>query len=170
MPVRVLAAILFSLLTSSAFASSHPTTYSLPWGEKTEQLTYRSCGCADSCWVAELRERKSKRLKAVLRCDCSNLHGVYPADSSERDLQESCSEINDGSDKMHLVSQTMKRLIGGAALKTSSAASRWFRWAATATTGHTKFVRLVDAHTSSRKCPVFSYWEVGYIDFLFLKG
>jgi hypothetical protein len=111
MPKRILAAILFSLLANSAFASSHPTTYSLPWTEKSEQLTYRSCGCADGCWIAELRERKSKRLKAVLRCDCSNLHGVYPANSSERELQESCSEINDRSDKMDAVSKMMKRLI-----------------------------------------------------------
>ena len=118
MPVRAFVALLFALLANSAFASSDPSTYSLPWAEKSEQLTYRSCGCADSCWIAELRERKSKRLKAVLRCDCSNLHGVYPANSSEKELQESCSEINDGSDKMDAVSIRMKRLINKGHTKT----------------------------------------------------
>lgn len=109
--MRVLAAILFFLFANSAFASSYPATHSLAWQKKSEQLTYRSCGCADSCWVAELRERRSKRLKAVLRCDCSSLHAVYPANSSERELQKSCSEINDRSDKMDAVSQAMKRLV-----------------------------------------------------------
>lgn len=111
MSVQVLVSIIFSLLAKSAFASSYPNTYSLPWAAKSERLTYRSCGCADSCWIAELRERKSRRLKAVLRCDCSNLHGVYPANSSERELQKSCAEINDRSDKMDAVSQAMKRLV-----------------------------------------------------------
>ena len=111
MPVTAFVAILFTLLANSVFASSDPSTYSLPWAKKSEQLTYRSCGCADSCWIAELRERKSKRLKAVLRCDCSNLHVVYPANSPEIELQESCAEINGRSDKMDAVSTRMNRLI-----------------------------------------------------------
>lgn len=111
MPLRVLAAIVISLLAKSAYASSYPNTYTLSWAEKSEQLTYRSCGCADGCWIAELRERKSKRLKASLRCDCSNLLGVYPAKSSERELQKGCSEINERNDKMDAISKMMKSLV-----------------------------------------------------------
>ncbi|MDC8757019.1 hypothetical protein [Janthinobacterium fluminis] len=111
MPLRVLAFMLFTLLGKNAYSSSYPGTYTLPWAEKKEQLTYRSCGCADGCWIAELRERQSKRLKASLRCDCSNLLAVYPAKSSERALQKNCAEINDRVDKMEAISQKMKNLI-----------------------------------------------------------
>ena len=108
---RVLAALIISLLAKSAYSAGQPNTYTLTWAEKSEQLTYRSCGCADGCWIAELRERKSKRLKASLRCDCSNLLGRYPAKSPERELQKSCSEINDREDKMDAISQAMKSLV-----------------------------------------------------------
>ncbi|KQV82317.1 hypothetical protein ASD15_09740 [Massilia sp. Root351] len=107
------AALLLLTLANPASASSAPATYAVPWAVASEVLTYKSCGCADSCWVAELRERKSKKLKARLRCDCSSLLGRYPAQSSERTLQESCSDINQQDDKMGAVSQAMKRLVGG---------------------------------------------------------
>ena len=113
MPLRALAAIIISLLAQSAYSAGQPTTYSLSWAEKSELLTYRSCGCADGCWVAELRERQSKRLKASLRCDCATLLGRYPAKSPERELQKSCSEINDRDDKMDAISQRMKSLVDG---------------------------------------------------------
>lgn len=113
MYARAFASILLLLLTKSAFSSSNAGAYFLPWAIKSERLTYRSCGCADSCWIAELRERKSRRLKALLRCDCEDLHGVYPANYSERKLQKSCAEINSSSDKLAAVSQTMKKLVGG---------------------------------------------------------
>lgn len=111
MSIKYVAAIVIALLTSAAFASSDPHRYTLPWTDKAEQLSYRSCGCADSCWVAELRERQSNKLKATLRCDCSTLLAVYPAKSPERTLQSSCSSINDQQDKMEAISATMKRMI-----------------------------------------------------------
>lgn len=103
--------MLLAMLASSAHASSNPGTAHLAWANKSEMLTYRSCGCADSCWVAELRERASKRLKARLRCDCATLFARYPANASERELPGSCSAINDSDDKMAAIAQTMKRMV-----------------------------------------------------------
>lgn len=96
---------------STAPAVSGHETYVLPWKNKSEQLTYHSCGCADSCWVAELRGSKTKRLKATLRSDCSKLLAIYPANSPERELSKSVSEINDKVDKIKMISNEMKNLV-----------------------------------------------------------
>jgi hypothetical protein len=47
--------------------------YQMPWGFKGERLYYLSCGLADECWEAKVREPKTKRLVATLRCDGSKL-------------------------------------------------------------------------------------------------
>ena len=104
-------ALLLATLAGTAAASSDPGTASIAWANKSEVLTYSSCGCADSCWVAELRERASKRLKARLRCDCATLFARHPANASERELPGSCSAINDSDDKMAAIAQTMKRIV-----------------------------------------------------------
>ena len=104
-------ALLLAMLAQTAAASSDPGTASLAWANTSEMLTYSSCGCADSCWVAELRERASKKLKASLRCDCATLCARYPANSGERELPGSCSAINEQNDKMAAIAQTMKRLV-----------------------------------------------------------
>ena len=108
---KLLTTILMAVLTNSADASSDPGTANIAWANKSEVLSYRSCGCADSCWVAELRERTSKKLKARLRCDCATLFARYPANSGERELPGSCSAINEQNDKMAAIAQTMKRLV-----------------------------------------------------------
>ncbi len=104
-------ALLLAMLARIAAASSDPGTASIAWTNKSEMLTYSSCGCADSCWVAELRERASKRLKARLRCDCATLFARYPANASERELPGSCAAINDSDGKMAAIAQTMKRMV-----------------------------------------------------------
>lgn len=111
LPPRLLAILFMSLLSLPVHSSSTPGTYTLPWPKTTEQLTYRSCGYADACWTAQLRVRRSKRLKAVLRCDCNSLLVVYPVKTAERELQNSCSAINGSNDKMEAISQTMQRVI-----------------------------------------------------------
>lgn len=103
--------MLVCLITAPAVACHE--TYVLPWKNKSEQLTYHSCGCADSCWVAELRESRTKRLKATLRSDCSKLHAIYPANSPERELSKSASVINEQADKMNMISSEMKNLVEG---------------------------------------------------------
>jgi hypothetical protein len=103
----------FLLIAVGGFAtsSSYPQKYTLPWPGKDEILTYRSCGCADACWVVELREHQFKRLKASLRCDCEDLLIIYPIKTAERRLEESCSAINDQADKMKAISEKLKSII-----------------------------------------------------------
>ena len=105
---------ILSLLTLYGFAnaSSYPQPYTLNWPVKGEQLTYRSCGCADECWVAELRTGNRKRLKAKLRCDCSSLYVTYPADTAEQKRADSCP-MNDGPEKMSEISKAMKGVVEG---------------------------------------------------------
>ena len=107
---RFLIPLLMALLMGAANASSNPQPYTLDWPVKGEQLTYRSCGCADACWVAELQSGNRKKLKATLRCDCSSLYVIYPANATEQKLAESCS-MNDGPDKMAEISSKMKAVV-----------------------------------------------------------
>lgn len=112
---RLRASIISLLLAFASDAGAggiHPT-YTLPWTGKGEILTYRSCGCADGCWVAELRELKGKRIKARLRCDCGNLLFAYPAKVGEKTMGKSCSVINASNDKQEAISQEMRRIVGG---------------------------------------------------------
>lgn len=46
----------------------------LDWTNPTEKLVYYSCGCADSCWVADLRDTKTNASKIELRCDCEAMY------------------------------------------------------------------------------------------------
>jgi hypothetical protein len=103
---------LLTLYVGLANASSDPQLYKLKWLVKGEQLTYRSCGCADECWVAELRTENRKRLKAKLRCDCSSLYVTYPVNAAEQKRAESCP-MNDGPDKMAEISKEMKAVVEG---------------------------------------------------------
>lgn len=113
--MRSIVLVILSLLTlygGFADASSDPQLYALEWRVKGEQLTYRSCGCADSCWLAELRTGKRKRLKAKLWCDCSSLYVVYPVNAAEQKRAESCP-MNDGPNKMWKISEEMKAVVEG---------------------------------------------------------
>jgi hypothetical protein len=113
MSIKSLIALLLFSTGLSAYASSNPQLYTLSWTTKGETLTYRSCGCADSCWLAWLRDRRTKRLKATLRCDCENLFAVFPANSKEKPLEQSCSAINESPEKFRLISEKMKEIVKG---------------------------------------------------------
>lgn len=44
------------LLTAEGTAKAQSGgSYKLNWDVPGEELIYRSCGCADACWVAEVR-------------------------------------------------------------------------------------------------------------------
>lgn len=103
---------LLLLCTGIANASSDPQLLTLSWPVKGEQLTYRSCGCADACWVAELRTGSRKQLKARLRCDCSGLYVTHPVNTAEQKRAESCP-MNEGPDKMLKISKEMKGVVEG---------------------------------------------------------
>ena len=45
----------------------------MDWPYRGEKLFYTPCGCADSCWNAEVRSRKDGHLLAVLSSDCEQV-------------------------------------------------------------------------------------------------
>lgn len=105
--------LVFFLMLGNVSASSNPPLYRLPWAEKNQTLTYRSCGCADSCWVAELREKKTRKLQSKLRCDCEMLWVTHPAKTAERSLLQTCVAINEDPEKMQRISELMGEIVHG---------------------------------------------------------
>nr|WP_307955329.1 hypothetical protein [Shewanella putrefaciens] len=68
-----------------------------------------SCGCADSCWVAEVRQAKAEKpLIAKLRCDCEKL---YFTDKTgiERVVAENCDDLNTDN-KVDLILERINQL------------------------------------------------------------
>lgn len=93
---------------AAAYASSPHHVYTMPWPDRKQQLTYRSCGCADSCWVAELRERRTKRLQARLRCDCEQLLFARGPGMKETVVAPSCDTFNLSDDKTGAIAADIK--------------------------------------------------------------
>lgn len=102
-------AVLFmAALASVAHAAGGTGSYTLPWNTPGEVLEYRSCGCGDSCWVAELRDARTKALKGRLRCDCERLHATAGPKGREREQAASCPA---GGDKPKAIGEAMERLL-----------------------------------------------------------
>ncbi|OFW90150.1 MAG: hypothetical protein A3J37_02330 [Alphaproteobacteria bacterium RIFCSPHIGHO2_12_FULL_45_9] len=57
---------------SSAYASGNK--HNMDWPNPQEKLVYYSCGCADSCWVADLQDKVKNTSKIELWCDCETMH------------------------------------------------------------------------------------------------
>ena len=95
---------------STCFASGGTGEYELPWPHKNEVLMYHSCGCADSCWVAEVRERKSKQVLDRLSCNCTSLS--YSKGKGKRDMpiHESCEAMNESTNKSGLIKAKIEQL------------------------------------------------------------
>ena len=53
--------------------SIHPIQ-NLDWDNKHQSLTYRTCGCADSCWTVTVVNKKSGYAILALRSDCENIY------------------------------------------------------------------------------------------------
>lgn len=115
------------MVCAHAFAATGDV-YPLPWPHKGQVLRYQSCGCADSCWVAEVLDKrkisiknnsnlrmKSKDSKAIvarLGCDCERLYyDERPAaavDSPSKDLG-SCEPINSSDQKFELIPKLLEQ-------------------------------------------------------------
>jgi len=106
MKLLILPVIAALLVLPAAKAAAQHSTFELDWNRKGEVLTYRSCGCADSCWIAELR--KGKKLKARLRCDCEKLYFAKEL-GREQIVADNCDAFN-AEGKMELIPQRMKEL------------------------------------------------------------
>jgi hypothetical protein len=106
------AAVLFctALSTATASASGGTGEYPLPWSVKIEKLMYRSCGCADLCWTAEVRNTQTKKNQSRLHCDCEKLTFSKPG-TPDHVVANSCSAINDSDDKPAAIRKTMESLL-----------------------------------------------------------
>lgn len=101
--------LLFLALAAAGGASAQSGhQYKLDWSVPGEELIYRSCGCADSCWVAEVRSIRKKTVKAKLRCDCEKLY-FSSASDAERVVSESCDAFNEDG-KMDRIAPRIKEL------------------------------------------------------------
>lgn len=109
--LAVALALLLSLPASPAAAAGGTGQYRLPWPIAGETLVYRSCGCADECWVAEVHDTASQRVKARLRCDCEKLHATYPWPGHERAVADTCSAINGQPDKSAAIGKALRQLM-----------------------------------------------------------
>ena len=75
-------------------ASGGTGEYRLSWDVNGEGLFYRSCGLADACWVAEIRDLTNDICKAKLRCDGDKLYFTLGPDGSEDEYAASCLKTN----------------------------------------------------------------------------
>lgn len=86
-------------------------TYPLDWGRAGETLQYRSCGCADRCWVAQVKHVRSRKTLATLRCDCERLFARVGATGPEVERSASCSAINDADHKPRAIRDALEQML-----------------------------------------------------------
>lgn len=106
----------FTLITllagsSQLWASGGTGEYMLDWPVRGEQLAYHSSGCADACWVAEVRKKTTRQVRARLRCDGEQLYFSQTGKSIEQLLPERCASYNDSDDKPKLIAATLTTLL-----------------------------------------------------------
>lgn len=109
---RSAAALLFALTSPTLWAAGGTGTYPLDWGHPGETLEYRSCGCADSCWVAEVKNRRTRQTLARLRCDCERLFSQTGARGPEVERAPSCAAFEGTADKPGAIRQALQELLG----------------------------------------------------------
>lgn len=95
---------------AAANAAGGAREYKLDWPERHEVLAYHSCGCADTCWVAEVRNRQSRQRKARLRCDCEKAFYALGARGAENPYSETCDALNTDQ-KPAAIRRTMRELL-----------------------------------------------------------
>lgn len=88
--VHLLATSALALVLGQGMSAGGTKPYQVPWPTRGEVLEYRSCGCADSCWVAEVRAQRSGVVKAKLRCDCERLFYARGLGAKEQVLEQAC--------------------------------------------------------------------------------
>ncbi len=106
---------------TAAHAAGGTGEYPLPWPITGEVLVYRSCGCGDACWVAEVRDARKRTVKARLRCDCEQLHASVAPGLKEAPQAKRCDAIyaqgddagkTDKTDKPTAMARALEQLLG----------------------------------------------------------
>ncbi len=104
-------------LSVEVYGAGATGTYNLNWGSSDEVLEYHSCGCSDSCWVAEVLDKKTRQIKARLRCDCEKSYFSIGANKigskSEHIYEKSCSRFEnlDLNEKPKVIRKTMESIL-----------------------------------------------------------
>ncbi|MCI1013771.1 hypothetical protein HWE04_07895 [Herbaspirillum sp. C7C2] len=108
-PVFLLAFIL-SASTEQAFAArGKPITRIDGWKPTTEILEYHSCGMADMCWVAELKNKKTRKRIAALRCNGEKLFSILGREP-EKIAAANCHAFED-KDKFEQIPRAFRTLL-----------------------------------------------------------
>ena len=81
------------LILFYSFSAPCGSKYNLDWDNPKEFLEYHSCGCSDSCWIADLKTKKTNKLKLRLQCDCEHLTYSFPDQDNEVILSKDCKEF-----------------------------------------------------------------------------
>ena len=109
--------MIFSLLSivwgagsSEVLASGGNPVSQLEWKFKKEVLEFHSCGSADACWIAEVKQKKSKRTIAKLRCDGENLFSKV-GEKAETEVVDGCAPF-EGDNKFQEIPEALRKLLG----------------------------------------------------------
>lgn len=106
----LLGGMLLCAMSSMSQAADNARSARIEWSNAKEVLNYSSCGCADSCWTAELQQKQTHVLKARLRCDCETLFYYQPSAEPQRKVIGSCEAINANDDKSRAIRQQLEQL------------------------------------------------------------
>ena len=106
--VAVLSVVLFTVGEESLAASGNPLMQ-LAWKPKTEFLEYHSCGAADACWVAQIKNKKTKKRIALLRCDGEKFFSILEK-HSEIIAADDCRRFENGN-KFQEIPKTLRTLL-----------------------------------------------------------
>lgn len=100
----------FALLVLPGRVVADHSLYTLDWENKSQVLEYRSCGCADSCWVAELRAKKGRKLLAGLRCDCTRLWVIPSPGAKEVEHRPTCEGFDEVG-KFERITEELRKVV-----------------------------------------------------------
>lgn len=97
--------------TGSVHAQASHAVQTLDWPRSDQVLSYRTCGCADACWVAEVSDARTRVLKARLRCDCETLFIYRPGAEPQREVAGPCEDLDRSGDKFGAIAGRLKALL-----------------------------------------------------------
>jgi hypothetical protein len=103
---RLFLSLACCIASGAAFGGEYP----LDWKRAGESAHYRSCGCADRCWVAKVKRQRSNQVIVTLRCDCTTLYYSLGRAAQEQPHALSCSAF-EGDEKFERIPQELERLL-----------------------------------------------------------
>lgn len=104
----------FSITVPAAAQTGAP--FELDWPHSGERLVYGSRGCADECWMADVRDKRGNRLIGRLQCDGKTLSYDQPSVRAKGIVVGTCDDINDSAargvkSKFEAIPEILERLL-----------------------------------------------------------